>query len=49
MRLRSLALVQQWAEAAGFQDLKVQMEPSGIFGVVTAQKRSEPNKNRVML
>jgi SAM-dependent methyltransferase len=49
MRLRSLVLVQQWAEAAGFQDLKVQMEPSGIFGVVTAQKRSEPNKNRVML
>ncbi len=38
MRLRSWALVQQWATAAGFKNLRVQMEPNGIFGVVTAQK-----------
>ncbi len=38
MRLRSWSLIQQWAEAAGFKNLQVQMEPNGIFGVVTAQK-----------
>jgi len=38
MRVRSWELVRQWAEEAGFQDFQVQMEPNGIFGVVTAQK-----------
>ena len=38
MRVRSWELVRQWAEEAGFQDFQVQMEPNGIFGVVTAEK-----------
>lgn len=38
MRLRSWELIRQWATAAGFRDFQVQMEPSQIFGVVTAQK-----------
>jgi SAM-dependent methyltransferase len=38
MRLRSWPLIQQWATAAGFKNLQVQMEPNHIFGVVTAQK-----------
>jgi SAM-dependent methyltransferase len=38
MRVRSWELVRQWAEEAGFQNFQVQMEPNGIFGVVTAQK-----------
>lgn len=38
MRVRSWELIRQWAEEAGFQDFHVQMEPNGIFGVVTAQK-----------
>ncbi|MDB9524862.1 class I SAM-dependent methyltransferase family protein [Oscillatoria sp. CS-180] len=39
MRLRPWQLTQQWAIAAGFQNIRVQMEPNGIFGVVTAEKR----------
>jgi len=38
MRVRSWELVRQWAEVAGFQNFQVQMEPNGIFGVVTAGK-----------
>jgi hypothetical protein len=38
MRIRTWKVIQQWAEAAGFRDFQVQMEPNGIFGVVTAQK-----------
>jgi SAM-dependent methyltransferase len=38
MRVRSWELVRQWAEVAGFQNFQVQMEPNGIFGVVTAEK-----------
>lgn len=38
MRVRSWELVHQWAEEAGFQNFQVQMEPNGIFGVVTAGK-----------
>jgi SAM-dependent methyltransferase len=38
MRVRSWELIRQWAEAAGFQNFQVQMEPNGIFGVVTADK-----------
>lgn len=38
MRVRSWELVRHWAKAAGFQDFQVQMEPHGIFGVVTAKK-----------
>ena len=38
MRVRSWELVRQWAEEAGFQNFQVQMEPNGIFGVVTAEK-----------
>jgi SAM-dependent methyltransferase len=40
MRLRPWQLTRQWAEAAGFQNVRVQMEPNGIFGVVTAEKHS---------
>jgi len=40
MRVRSWQLVRQWAEEAGFQNFQVQMEPNGIFGVVTAEKNS---------
>ncbi len=38
MRVRSWKLIRQWAEEAGFNNFQVQMEPNGIFGVVTAQK-----------
>jgi hypothetical protein len=38
MRLRSWDLTRQWATAAGFQNLRVHMEPNGIFGVVVAEK-----------
>ncbi|ELS33777.1 MULTISPECIES: class I SAM-dependent methyltransferase family protein [Pseudanabaena] len=38
MRVRSWELIHHWARAAGFQDFQVQMEPNGIFGVVTAKK-----------
>ena len=38
MRVRSWKLIRQWAEEAGFHNFKVQMEPNGIFGVVTAEK-----------
>ncbi len=38
MRVRSWELVRQWAEVAGFQNFQVQMEPNGIFGVVTTRK-----------
>jgi len=38
MRVRSWELICQWAEEAGFQDFHIQMEPNGIFGVVTAHK-----------
>lgn len=38
MRLRPWELTRQWAEAAGFENFQVRMEPNGIFGVVTAQK-----------
>jgi SAM-dependent methyltransferase len=41
MRVRSWELIRQWAEEAGFQGFYVQMEPNGIFGVVTAQKNKE--------
>lgn len=37
MRLRSIELVQGWAEAAGFADFSVEMEEAGIFGVVTCR------------
>ncbi|MEM6520935.1 MAG: class I SAM-dependent methyltransferase family protein [Cyanobacteria bacterium P01_D01_bin.71] len=40
MRLRSWKLTRYWAIAAGFQNIQVQMEPNGIFGVVTAEKLS---------
>jgi SAM-dependent methyltransferase len=39
MRVRSWELIRQWAEAAGFKNFQVQMEPNGIFGVVTAEKQ----------
>ncbi|MBD2258006.1 class I SAM-dependent methyltransferase family protein [Pseudanabaena sp. FACHB-2040] len=39
MRLRSWELTHQWAEAAGFQNFQVWMEPNGIFGVVVAEKQ----------
>jgi len=39
MRVRSWELTRQWAEEAGFQNFHVQMEPNGIFGVVTAKKK----------
>lgn len=38
MRLRPWTQTQQWAKAAGFQNLRVYREPTGIFGVVTAEK-----------
>jgi len=38
MRVRSWDLIRQWAEAAGFENFQVKMEPNGIFGVVTAEK-----------
>jgi hypothetical protein len=38
MRLRSWDATRQWAEAAGFRNFHVQMEPTGIFGVVTAER-----------
>jgi SAM-dependent methyltransferase len=38
MRLRSWRLTRRWAEEAGFHSFQVNMEPNGIFGVVTAQK-----------
>jgi SAM-dependent methyltransferase len=38
MRLRSWQLTKRWAAEAGFHNFQVQMEPNGIFGVVTAQK-----------
>mgnify|MGYP006277667575 FL=1 len=38
MRLRSWELTRQWATAAGFRNLRVHMEPNGIFGVVVAEK-----------
>ncbi|MBD0336349.1 MAG: class I SAM-dependent methyltransferase family protein [Cyanobacteria bacterium Co-bin13] len=39
MRLRPWEFTRQWAEAAGFENFQVQMEPNGIFGVVTAEKQ----------
>ncbi len=38
MRLRSWELTCQWAEAVGFHNFHVEMEPTGIFGVVTMEK-----------
>lgn len=38
MRLRSWELTRQWAEAAGFRNFRVEMESTGIFGVVTMEK-----------
>ncbi len=38
MRLRSWELTYRWVTAAGFRNVQVQMEPNGIFGVVTAEK-----------
>lgn len=38
MRVRSWELTRRWAEEAGFYNFQVQMEPNGIFGVVTAKK-----------
>jgi SAM-dependent methyltransferase len=38
MRLRPWELTRRWAEVAGFRNFQVQMEPGGIFGVVTAEK-----------
>jgi len=38
MRVRSQALIRQWAIAAGFRNVQVQIEANGIFGVVTAEK-----------
>lgn len=38
MRLRPLELTEAWATDAGFQDLQVQMDDFGIFGVVKARK-----------
>lgn len=38
MRVRSWELTRRWAEEAGFHNFQVQMEPNGIFGVVTAKK-----------
>ncbi|MFN5967505.1 MAG: class I SAM-dependent methyltransferase family protein [Pseudanabaena sp.] len=39
MRVRSWELTRRWAEEAGFHNFQVQMEPNGIFGVVTAKKK----------
>lgn len=39
MRLRSLDLTESWLRDAGFDVLDLQMEPSGIFGVLVARKR----------
>lgn len=38
MRLRSLDLIESWAEAAGFARLDVEMEPNGIFGVMRLRR-----------
>jgi hypothetical protein len=38
MRLRSWELIRQWAEAAGFRNFRIEMEPTGIFGIVTMEK-----------
>jgi len=38
MRLRSWEQTRQWAEDAGFCNLRVYQEPTGIFGVVAAEK-----------
>jgi SAM-dependent methyltransferase len=38
MRLRPWELTRQWAEAVGFRNFRVEMEPTGIFGVVTMEK-----------
>lgn len=38
MRLRSVALLTAWAEAAGFSVVDLAMEPLGIFGVLTLRK-----------
>jgi hypothetical protein len=38
MRLRSWEQTRHWAEAAGFRNFQVRMEPNQIFGVVTAEK-----------
>ena len=47
MRLRSWALTRHWAEAAGFRNVQVRLEPNGIFGVVTAEKAAAPGSQRV--
>lgn len=39
MRLRPWELTRQWAIAAGFCNVQLQMEPNGIFGVAIAEKR----------
>ncbi|MEM9216827.1 MAG: class I SAM-dependent methyltransferase family protein [Cyanobacteria bacterium P01_F01_bin.150] len=39
MRLRSLELTEQWLRTAGFETLELQMEQSGIFGVLVARKQ----------
>jgi SAM-dependent methyltransferase len=39
MRLRPWELTRHWATAAGFQNLRVHMEPNGIFGVVVAERQ----------
>jgi SAM-dependent methyltransferase len=41
MRLRPWELTRQWAMAAGFRHVQVQMEANGIFGVATARKLPE--------
>lgn len=41
MRLRSLALVQEWATEAGFSGFEVQMDSFGIFGVVKTYRWSK--------
>ncbi len=38
MRLRAEATTRAWVEAAGFVNLRVTMEPQGIFGVLGADK-----------
>ena len=38
MRLRPVALIQRWAEAAGFAPVAVEMEPTGIFGVMRLRR-----------
>ena len=38
MRLRPVALIRDWAEAAGFVPIEVEMEPTGIFGVMRLRR-----------